>query len=115
MSEPQRPERARARGESRGSNIGDSGRDTWMDRHRWEVDVGTSSSPRPSDSAPKAKYLTIYSCLALSILYNGPPLPILVGANGILTQVHPKSRSVGLPSLRPTVTCRRVSSGEQGP
>ena len=51
--EPPKPLGARARGESRGSNIGDSGRDTWMDRHRWEVDVGTSPHPDPRTLPPR--------------------------------------------------------------
>ena len=50
---PQDPKGRARGGESRGSNIGDSGRDTWMDRHRWEVDVGTSPHPDPRTLPPR--------------------------------------------------------------
>ena len=52
---------------------------------------GHTASPRPSDSAPKANSLTIKPKLS-SLTHTS------VGANGVLTQVQPKSRSVGLPS-----------------
>ena len=56
---------------------------------------GHTASPRPSDSAPKANSLTIK---ALPLVKLSSLTHTKVGANGLLTQVQPKSRSVGLPS-----------------
>ena len=86
--EPPRPEGARARG-------GISGKQHWRLGERYldgQTPVGSGcghiASPRPSDSAPKAKSLYPFQTPGSS--------KIFLGANGILLQVQFKSRSVGL-------------------